>query len=492
MSKVFFQIALFMVFTVIAPHLAAQERPVVINWDKTVLISKTTPTLQVVYNPMLKRDAPIHKESFDALKSISANYVRYVPWFPYPKAAVVELQQPTATQTFWDFTYADPTMEDFMQATQGHPVVINFSTIPVWMFKIPKAVDLPASADQTVWNYNQGTQLRDTTGKEVADYFARILSWYTKGGFTDELGKFHQSKYHYKIPFWEVLNEPEYEHKISPKTYTKIYDAVVTELHKVSPDTKFVGITTALETNPEWFEYFLNPANHKKDIPIDAISYHFYGRPAYIDQSLNEYQYSFFEQANGFLDRVRYIENIRKRLAPNVITQINEIGNILADHDYKGVIPDAYWNLSGAMYAYLYLELTKLGIDVVGESQLVGYPTQFPDVSMMNWKNGKPNARYWSLKLLKDNFGPGDKLVTTNVSSPELATQAFITTAGKKLLIINKRNKEFTLTLPAEAAGAIQYSVNLTTGDNPPEQFELKEHTITVKPFSVNVVKFKN
>lgn len=263
-------------------------------------------------------------------------------------------------------------------------------------------------------------------------------------------------------------------------------------MHKVSPDTKFVGITTALETNPEWFEYFLNPANHKNGIPLSAISYHFYGRPASIDQNLNEYQYSFFDQANGFLDRVRYIENIRKRLAPNVTTQINEVGNILADHDYKGVIPDAYWNLSGAMYAYLYLELTKLSIDVVGESQLVGYPTQFPDVSMVDWKNGKPNARYWSLKLLKDNFGPGDKLVATNVSSPELVTQAFVTTTGKKLLIINKRNKEFTLTLPAEAAGAAQYSVNLTTGENPPEQFELKENTVTIKPFSVNFVKFKN
>ena len=25
--------------------------------------------------------------------------------------------------------------------------------------------------------------------KEVADYYARLLSWYTKGGFTDEFGK---------------------------------------------------------------------------------------------------------------------------------------------------------------------------------------------------------------------------------------------------------------------------------------------------------------
>ena len=46
---------------------------------------------------------------------------------------------------------------------------------------------------------------------------------------------------------------------------------------------------------------------------------------------------------------------------------------------------------------------------MIGESQLVGYPSQFPSVSMIDWKNGKPNARYWVLSLLKDNFHPGDQ-----------------------------------------------------------------------------------
>ena len=48
-------------------------------------------------------------------------------------------------------------------------------------------------------------------------------------------------------------------------------------------------------------------------------------------------------------------------------------------------IPPAYWNLAGSLYAYLYIELSRLQIDIIGESQLVGYPTQFPSVSMMNW-----------------------------------------------------------------------------------------------------------
>jgi hypothetical protein len=61
------------------------------------------------------------------------------------------------------------------------------------------------------------------------------------------------------------------------------------------------------------------------------------------------------------------------------------------------------------MYAYIYIETAKLGIDIVGESQLVGYHTQYPSVTMIDTTNAKPNARFRVLQLLKDNFGPGDK-----------------------------------------------------------------------------------
>jgi hypothetical protein len=378
-----------------------------------------------------------------------------------------------------------------MTATQGHSVVMNFSTIPVWMWKTDKPVAYPSHPDSVVWNYNEGKELRDRSGKEVADYFVRLFSWYTKGGFTDELGKFHKSNYHYNFPYWEVLNEPDLEHKISPKVYTKLYDAIVGEMKKISPQTKFVGLSLALEIEPEYFEYFLNPSNHKSGIPLEGISYHFYGRPFSNDHVTDSYQFSFFDQANGFLDRVRFIENIRKRLAPHVFTQINEIGNILLDQDYKGVIPESYWNLSGTMFAYLFVELTKLGIDVTGESQLVGYPTQFPDVSMMNWKNGKPNARFWVLKLLKDNFGPGDKLVTTSIDAENVKAQSYITATGRKILLINRSEKEIKVNLPAETAGSRLYEVNVSTGDNAAASSDMASSAVTLKPFSVNVVTLK-
>ncbi|EQD49648.1 hypothetical protein B1B_11523, partial [mine drainage metagenome] len=111
----------------------------------------------------------------------------------------------------------DPMTEDFMSATAGHSVILNFSTIPQWMFKTPKPISYPSDPDQVDWNYGQGTELRDPSMKELGGYYARLVSWYTQGGFTDELGVFHKSNYHYTIPYWEVLNEVngEKNHKMT-------------------------------------------------------------------------------------------------------------------------------------------------------------------------------------------------------------------------------------------------------------------------------------
>jgi hypothetical protein len=93
--------------------------------------------------------------------------------------------------------------------------------------------------------------------------------------------------------------------------------------------------------------------------------------------------------------------------------------------------PKEYWNLVAGMYAYLHIEAAKMGVDVIGESQLVGYPTQYPSVSMMNYNTAEPNARFWVLKLLKDNFGPGDRMIETTECSKDLAVQAFDTARGR-------------------------------------------------------------
>jgi len=478
---------------------AAQDQipRVTVHWDKVIRTSKTTPTLQVVVNPPLQRGTPVHDNAFQSLHDLGADYVRYVPWLPYPKLGVAELEPPQEGKTFWDFSAIDPMTIDFLNATKGHSVILNFSTIPQWMYKTDKPITYPIDPNQVTWTYEQGTELRDREMKEVADYYARLISWYTQGGFTDEFGKRHESGYHYLISHWEVLNEIDFEHHIDAETYTRLYDEVVTAMRNVRPDLKFVGLALAMPTDPHYFEYFLDHKNHKPGVPLDFISYHFYAVPT-ADETPEVEQFTYFDQADGFLKAVRYIESIRNRLSPETKTTIDELGVISADdtvQDQPGhvvkPIEDSYWNLAGAMYAYIFGELTKIGIDVAGESQLVGFPTQFPSVSMVDWNNGKPNARFWVLKLLHDNIGAGDKLVEIEPAThdnPYVYTIAFVTHDGKKrVLLVNKRNRSFEVAIAGASGGQIDY-VDQTTGFQPPATAKQIADTVGLAGYSVTVV----
>jgi len=476
---------------------------ITVRWDKLVQESRTTPTLQVVVNPPLRRGTSVHDNAYQSLHDLGADYVRYVPWLPYPQLGVAELEPPKDGKTSWNFSLIDPMTIDFLEATKGHSVVLNFSTIPQWMYKTDKPITYPDDPNKALWDYEQGTELRDASFQEVADYYARLLAWYTKGGFTDEYGKQHESGYHYSIPYWEVLNEVDFEHRMTPLTYTRLYDAIVRAMKKVQPELKFVGVSLAIPgQNPDFFEYFLNSKNHEAGVPLDYISYHFYAVPT-PDETLDIQQHTVFAHAEGFLNTVRYIETIRKRLSPRTGTMINEIGIISADdiaqvdpNHVAKPIPDSYWNLAGAEYAYIFAELTRLGIDVAGESQLVGYPTQFPSVSMVDWNNGKPNARLWILKLLHDNFGPGDRIVEIAPVSPPAPDQpyltalAVVTKAGKhKMLLVNKRDRNLDLSIAGAAGGRFDY-VDVTTGFQPPASAKLASVKLTIHGFSVGILTF--
>ena len=113
--------------------------------------------------------AKLHDASFAALHLLGADYVRYVPWLsPYPRMAVVESSAPANGKTAWDFSHIDPMLDDFMKATEGHSVILNF-TIPAWMFRTERnRITFPDDPNQVVWNYTQGTELRDPSMKEVA------------------------------------------------------------------------------------------------------------------------------------------------------------------------------------------------------------------------------------------------------------------------------------------------------------------------------------
>lgn len=452
-----------------------------IQWANVTQVSRTASTLQVVANPLLRQGEALHDPAFHALRQLGADYVRYVAWLPYPQLAVAELKP-----AVWKTSLIDPMTLDFLNATEGHSIILNFSTIPAWLFKTATPVTFPSDADAVTWTYTQGDQLIEGGLTELAEYYAHLVSWYTQGGFTDRQGNRHSSGFHFKIPYWEVFNEPQFEHTTSARDYTVRYDAVVAAIRGVSPETKFVGLALAdTGLHPEMFEYFLNHNNHLPGIPLDMISYHFYATPAQ-SETPDNWQFTFFHQADAFLQTASRVEEIRKRLSPETRTDLDEIGTLLpGDPAGAETIPDIYWNASGALYAYVYLQAMRMGIDVVGESQLVGDPTQFPSVSMLDWKTGAPNARFWVLKLIHDQLAPGDKLVETDGATRDFLAQAFLTPAGRALLLINKRNAKIQIRLKEQWPGATMLTVD---SSNEPRSVPFDGQTVELGNFAVACV----
>ena len=107
---------------------------------------------------------------------------------------------------------------------------------------------------------------------------------------------------------------------------------------------------------------------------------------------------------------------------------------------------------------------------------------------MLDWDTARPNPRYWVLKLILDHFRPGDKMVETSSDSGYVTAQAFVSPGGeRKLLLINKRDREFEISLP-EAGGAKVELIDLTTGSNPPASSSITGSNFNLGGFGVAAV----
>jgi len=238
----------------------------------------------------------------------------------------------------------------------------------------------------------------------------------------------------------------------------------------VSPDTKFVGVALGDNASPgvqKYLEEFLDPSKHAPGIPLDFVSYHWYGSPGE-DTTANEAAHCFAD-ADEFFGNVAKIENIRKSLSPGTRTTLNEVGTFdplgTTQIGSSYVVPKEYFVWSAGVFAYVWAGVVKLEIDVVGESQLVGYPGQFPSVSMVDWDTGLPNARLKVLQLLQQCFRAGDKVVQTNSSTGDVFGQGFVSQEGvKRLLLVNKLNQTSQVQIGAGAWTA--NIVDLSTAGN--------------------------
>ena len=354
--------------------LTAADNSITPNWSNVTFTSKTTPTLQMVLNPLVTRASPIHDTVYHTLRQIRPRYARYQSWFPYPKLAVPEIDPPSGlsqcrsvavdfnatlscersggvidtvefasfglpdgvcrsfvansncsaasssdvvtklcvgqatctipattaafgdpcpdqaasyrlavqvtcnppqNNTYWDFTYFDAVVVDFLAAVGPEPS-LDLSTTPAWMWQQGGDVHhYPDYAYQVDWGYNTGDQLVDPTCEQVGQYYGRIAAWFSQGGFYDEYGSFHKSPHFYDLSLWEMLNEME--HGLDVQLYTCIYDQAAKWVREwADPDhsIKFVGLAEEDPTRYDDYRYFLNASNHLPGTPLDWISYH--------------------------------------------------------------------------------------------------------------------------------------------------------------------------------------------------------------------------
>lgn len=180
-----------------------------------------------------------------------------------------------------------------------------------------------------------------------------------------------------------------------------------------------MGLALAGHYEWDWYTYFLNKSNHvSTDIPVDYISFHFY---ASCSNRTDPQSYTqFFPSADSFVIEVQNVTAIRDALSPTTKLDVDECGVILpGDNSDSPNPPNIYWNAAAAMYAYLFGKLSVEGVDIIGESQLMGFPPlshkqfpaspdgippQFASVTELDWNTGVGNARYWALKLLIEQF----------------------------------------------------------------------------------------
>ncbi len=477
------------------------------DWAQTIRVARTIPTTQILAHAYTLRTSPIHDALFGALKDLHTDGTRLQFWYSVTAQAVLERKEPTATETFWDFQYADPLVADYFANTAGKHH-LNITTIPRWMFNV-QPLDVPKDPTASFYAYTDNTTgalLKDPSGKQIADYQARIFQWYTRGGFTDEIGRFHKSGHHYKVEYWDVLNEPDFENKITVEQFTRIYDAVTEAIHTIDPNVQFYAPEVS-GAEVSWARYFLDPRHHKPgSLPVRWFTFHNYVNAKNEPET---WQAKYFTDpaksetdgasARVLVERMHQVLQVRDELSPHTQVIVDELGTFndvkdteeacRAPEPYQAYKP-LYWNAIGANWAYIFIASERLGLPVFSMSQMLGYPTQCPSISMFDKDTARPNAHYWVLSLINKHFGLGSTLVKTESSSTHVEVQASTTRAEKEMLLVNTSNRTITVDLAASFSGAhlAADTVDEASGENAPRHEKLRGATLTLAPFAVAVV----
>jgi hypothetical protein len=438
-----------------APLPAAMNLTVAVAWTSPAQTASTSATVEVDVMPFLSRSSEggPFDAYFTALSNLGAEYVRYSPWYPYPKVVVPELTPPdcTATKpaTNWNSALFDGIVRDFMEAVCGegaitgvceHSVAQQLSTMPDWIYQgaypVPAGVINPDPWKFNAFNgYNRGSALVNESCIDMGMYMGRLVSHYTAGGHHDTCGHWHESGFHYNWTVLSVLNENE--HNTGGPRYIKCFDQIRKAVEGVNKYIKLAGPETV---GNMYINDFLDPKNHDDGRSPEIMSHH-----AFL--GMGSATSTFFHAIDGFMSGdVAGIVKQRDAVSPKTEMVLNEWipfltdwcdeddaqalfeehGDALARDPRGGACPNWQdpksqptranrktlgWNVAAGSFAYGYARLALVGYKYVGADQLIGgpWPDNEPAVSCLDWKSGQPNAKYWAIHMLAKEMGTGVK-----------------------------------------------------------------------------------
>ena len=444
-------------------------------------VTLTAATVEVDVMPFLGRTHEGGKfdSYYAALSELGSEFVRFSPWFPYPRVAVTELTPPDCTAsrpaTNWNSTLFDGVVRDFMSAVCGpraplnasctHSVAQQLSTMPAWLYKGQYPRDVPADP----WEYGSNAfkayswdsaELVNESCVDMASYVGRVVEHYTRGGHHDSCGHWHGGGFHYNWTVLSVLNENE--HNIGGERYTRCFDAIRKVVEAINGDIALAGPETVFWPGSlNYVPYFVDPANHADKRPPAIVSNHF------AEMDVIGAGEAHFAKVDQLMGTVAHLAALRDQLAPQTELVMNEwipfntewcntsdAARLFAAHAADGAAhpltrdprsrqsprarngcpnwQDARskgtrinrktigWNAAAAMFAYGYGRFAALGYRYFGADQLVGgpWPDNEPAVSSIDWDTGEVNAKYWAVRMLAKALGAGPKTIyDANVTS---------------------------------------------------------------------------
>jgi len=467
-----------------APPSPPPPTPIAVGVDwaaAPLVVASTAATVEIdCCEPFLTRDPRAHTNGggpfssyFHAMKQLGTEFVRFAPWYPYPRIVVTELEPSDCTSTKpatnWNSSLFDPILADFMLAVCGedavhgkcnHSVAQQISTMPSWMYV--GGAD-PASVPADPWDsrmsgYNSGTVLKDETCSEMASYIARWVAHYTAGGHTDTCGHHHPSGFNYNWTIVSVLNENE--HKTGGVRYTRCFDAVRVAVEKVNPTITLEGPESVFSGDGDYSHYFIDPKNHADGRAPDIVSNHAYwvaGSGPYGDGAGYESFYTGVDHLVTTL--IDPLVAVRDTVAPKTELVLNEwipsltdwcnetdATALFAKHKHNlthplltspppkgragaegGICPDwrdprsakiginratLGWSAAAGQFAYGVGQLALHGkYKYVGNDDLACgvWPDNEPSVTGLDWQTGEWNAKTWVTKMLVEALGAGPK-----------------------------------------------------------------------------------